>query len=606
LTAAASQPRRKATTKPTPPPPISPEDPVTAWAAAVVAGQVIAGPHIRNAARRHLADLRHGPARGLTWDLAAAKHRINFFPDVLRLAQRFDGQPFNLHPSQQFIVGSLFGWKKADGARRFRRAYIEQGKGNGKSPLAAGIGMSMLLADGEAQAEVYAGASMKSQAMVLFRDAVAMWRQSPAIAARLTPSGGNPIWNLADLRTGSFFRPISTDEAHSGPRPSCALLDEIHEHRDGNMIEMMERGFKSRRQPLLIMITNSGSDRASVCWQEHQHAIKVAAGTREIDAEATFVGEPIDDTTFSFVCGLDVGDDPLEDPACWVKANPLLGITMPAEELERAVKQAKAIPGKLNNILRLHFCQWTDSDTAWMSRPALEAVLADFDPADHSGAPVYVGLDLSATRDLTAMAFVVPTGTRADGQPTFDAWVEAWTPGDTVGERALRDQVPYDLWVREGWLEAPAGKLVSFAYVAARLAETVGVYEIQALAFDTYGFNKHFEPELDSLGLTLPIVEHPQGGKKKGATGLWMPGSKLTLEALILEGRIRLRRSPVLISAMMGAATEADPFGNTWFSKRKATLRIDALVALAMAVGAASSVAPVEASFWESEDAELV
>jgi phage terminase large subunit-like protein len=111
---------------------------------------------------------------------------------------------------------------------------------------------------------------------------------------------------------------------------------------------------------------------------------------------------------------------------------------------------------------------------------------------------------------------------------------------------------------------------------------------VKALAYDTYGFNKHFEPEIDALGLTMPIVEHPQGGKKKGKTGLWMPGSKLTLESLILEKRIRIRRNPVLISAMMSAATENDPFGNFWFSKRKATNRIDALIALAMAVGAAT------------------
>jgi len=370
------------------------------------------------------------------------------------------------------------------------------------------------------------------------------------------------------------------------------------------MIEQMERGFKSRRQPLLVMITNSGSDRGSVCWAEHQHAIRVAAGTREIDAAATFVGEPIDDTTFSFVCGLDADDDPLEDPSCWVKANPLLGVTMPVEELERAVKQAKAIPGKLNNILRLHFCRWTDSDTAWMARPTLEAVLADFDPAEHSGAPAFVGLDLSATQDLTAMAFVVPTGTTPAGQPTFDAWVDAWTPAATLAERALRDSAPYDIWERDGWLNASPGKVVSFAYVAARLAENVGLYDIQALAYDTYGFNKHFEPELDALGLTLPIVEHPQGGKKKGATGLWMPGSKLALESAVLEGRIRLRRSPVLISAMMGAATENDPFGNTWFSKRKATLRIDPLVALAMAFGAAVGAEAVKASVYDQLGAE--
>ena len=576
--------------RPTPPASTSPDDTVTAYAAAVVAGDIVAGPHVRNAARRHLADLERGPARGLVWDLAAAKRAMGFFPAVLRLAQgKFEGQPFELQPSQAFIIGSLFGWKGLSGFRRFRRAYIEQAKGQGKSPLAAGIGMYMMLADGEAQAEVYAGASMKSQAMVIFRAAVMMWRQSPALSARLVPSGANPVWNLADMKTGSFFRPISTEEAHSGPMPSCALLDELHEHRDSNMLVMLERGFKSRRQPLLVMITNSGSNRQSVCWEEHQQAIRVAAGTRDIDGDATFVGDVLDDSQFSFVCGLDKDDDFLEDPSCWVKANPLLGVTQPVEEVQRAVAQAKAIPGRLNDVLRLHGCVWTDSDTAWMSRPALEAVLADFDPEEHSGETAFIGLDLSATKDLTAMAFVVPTGTTKDGQPTFDAWVEAWTPADTVSERALKDSQPYDTWVREGWLQAPPGKVVSFGYVAARLAEDAALYDVQAVAYDTYGFNKHFEPELDALGVTLPIVEHPQGGKKKGSTGLWMPGSKLTLETLILEGRIRLRRSPVLISAMMGAAMETDPFGNSWFAKRKATLRIDALVALAMAVGAATA-----------------
>jgi hypothetical protein len=119
------------------------------------------------------------------------------------------------------------------------------------------------------------------------------------------------------------------------------------------MIEMLERGFKWRRQPLLVMSTNSGSDRQSVCWQEHQHAVRVAAGTREPDTAFTYVGEAIDDEAFAFVCALDPHDDPLEDPSCWVKANPLLGVTVQEDYLAGVVRQAKAIPGKLNNILRL-------------------------------------------------------------------------------------------------------------------------------------------------------------------------------------------------------------------------------------------------------------
>lgn len=535
---------------------------------------------------------------------------------MLKLAAgKFEGKPFHLEPSQKFKTGSLFGWKTADGNRRFRRAYIEEGKGNGKSPWAAGIGMYLMLADGEPRAEIYAAASQKTQAAILFKAAVAMVQQSPALSKRLTPSGVNPVWNLADLKSGSFFRPISTDEAHSGPLPSGALCDEIHEHRDGRVIEMLERGFKSRRQPLLVMITNSGSDRTSVCWQEHEHAVRVAAGTMTPDDEFTFVGEAIDDTTFSFVCALDKGDDFLEDRACWEKANPLLGVSMPVEELERAVAQAKAIPGKLNNILRLHGCVWTDAETAWMSRPTIDAVLADFDPLDHSGDRLMAGVDLSASQDLTAVAFIVETGSvdlpddkgGVVKRPTYDAWVEAWTPGDTALERSKRDNVPYDLWIAQGLLNAPPGRLIRMDFIAARIAEVQSEYQLSAIAYDAYAFRRNFEPELDKLGVTVPLLEHPQGGKRraqptdeqieaakaqgKEAEGLWMPGSLSALEAMILEKRIRIRRSPVIVSAIMGATIEEDAFGNRWFSKRKATTRIDPLVALAMAVGAATSAA---------------
>jgi phage terminase large subunit-like protein len=557
-----------------------------------------------------------GPKRGLVWDVAAAERAINFFPDVLRLnGGQFEGKPFVLHPSQAFKTGSIFGWKRADGTRRFRRAYIEEGKGNGKSPWAAGTGMYCLLADGEARAEVYAAGKDKNQAMVLFRDAVAMMDQSPALSRRLTPSGGNPVWNLADIKTGSFFRPISKEQAHSGPRPYVALCDEIHEHPNGAVIEMLERGFKFRRQPLLIMITNSGSNRNSVCWEEHQHAVRVAAGTRSPDDDSTFVGDIIDDSTFSFVCALDRGDNPLEDPTCWPKANPLLGTILEESYLAGVVAQAKALPGKLNGILRLHFCCWTDSDTAWLSQETLDAVMADFDPAELTGEDTFVGIDLSGSQDLTAMAFVVPTGFRevhrADGVtarlPTFDAWVEAWTPRDTMMQRALEDQVPYDVWERDGWLNAPPGKYIRMDFVAARLAEVAADHPVKLVAYDRYAYKK-FADELDQMGVTLPQIEHPQGGKRRAAPqpeavesarrrgeeppqGLWMPGSLNELEQMILDRRIRMRRSPVLYSACAAAALEHDAFDNRWFSKSKATARIDPVVALAMAVGAATSSA---------------
>lgn len=569
-------------------------DRTSAYALAVVAGEIVAGPHVRNACRRHLDDLKR--TDGIWFDQEAADEAFAYFETVLKLSEgQFEGQPFILHPSQAFIIGSLFGWKRPDGRRRFRRAYIEQGKGNGKSPLAGGIGLKGLASDGEAGAQVYAAAAKKEQANILFADAVKMVKQSPALAKRLTMAGGpGREFNIAHLPSGSFFRPVSRDtgKTGSGPRPYFVLADEVHELPDRKILEMLERGFKFRREPLLFMITNSGSDRNSVAWEEHEHAVKVAAGNIDAVTDPTYLGEIIDDTTFSFVCGLDDGDDPLSDPSCWIKANPLLGVTITEEYLRETVAQAKAIPGQLNGILRLHFCVWTDAETAWMTRAALEPCIADFEVEDHKGEQVWLGLDLSQNRDITALGAVVRTGTNAEGKPEFDAWVEAWTPGDTIQARELRDKLPYAVWAREGHIHAPQGESVSFRHVAQTLAEYDRDFEVQLVAYDRFAFRR-FEEDVEELGLSVPFAEHPQGGLKKGkplvpgGEGLWMPGSIRLLEDALLEGRIRLKRNPVLISAMMSAVVEEDKWGNHWLAKTRSVNKIDAAIALAMALGAA-------------------
>ena len=419
-----------------------------------------------------------------------------------------------------------------------------------------------------------------------------MVRQSPALARRLEFSGGpGREFNIAHLPSGSFFRPVSRDtgKTGSGPRPYFVLADEVHELPDRSIIEMLERGFKFRRDPLLFMITNSGSNRNSVAWEEHEHGVRVAAGNPDAVLDPTYLGQVIDDTTFSYVCALDEDDDPLTDPSCWIKANPLLGVTITEQYLSEVVAQAKAIPGQLNGILRLHFCIWTDAETAWMARSTLEPLLAEFDPK--GGQPVWLGLDLSQNRDLTALAGVQRNGEK-DGKPCFDAWVEVWTPGDTLSARVLRDKQPYDLWVAGGFLNAPQGENISLRQVAQALAELDSDYRVETVAYDRYAFRR-FEEEVSELGLSVNFIEHPQGGTKRGkpqdgmSEGLWMPGSLRHLEELILEGRIRLKRNPVLISAMMSAVTETDRWDNKWLSKQRAINKIDAAVALCMAVGAA-------------------
>jgi phage terminase large subunit-like protein len=262
-----------------------------------------------------------------------------------------------------------------------------------------------------------------------------------------------------------------------------------------------------------------------------------------------------------------------------------------------------------------------------MTRAALEPALADFDPAIHADKDIWLGCDLSQNRDITALAAVVRTGevqveAIRDGEkqivskPTFDAWIEAWTPGDTMEARALQDKAPYPQWVAAGHLHAPKGQSIRFDHVAQATAEYAHRYNVKCMAYDRYAFRRGFEPECEKLGLSVEFVEHPQGGTKKGKPteamidaakmagrepeGLWMPASLRELEDAILEGRVRLRRNPVLISAMMSAVTDEDRWGNRWLAKERAVNKIDAAVALCMAIGAAASYDGNSASVYES------
>jgi len=584
-------------------------DRTKAYALDVVAGRIVAGPHVRNACRRHLLDLKEGRKRGLWFDHDEAERTFRYFETVLRLSEgQFEGKPFLLHPSQAFIIGSLFGWKRKDGTRRYRRAFVEQGKGNGKSPLAAGIGLKGLASDDEPGAQVYAAAAKRDQAGVLFADAVKMVKKSPALSKRLAFSGGpGREFNIAHHASASFFRTVSRDTGRtgSGPRPYFVLCDEVHELPDRTILETLERGFKFRRQPLLLMITNSGTDRNSIAWEEHQNAVNVAAGHTEAVNDPKFVGEPLDDSVFSFVCSLDEGDDPLNDPSCWIKANPLLGITITEETLAGLVRTAKMIPGQLNGVLRLHFCMWTDAQTAWMTREPVELRLADFDISIHHKKKLYVGLDLSQNRDITAAGFIVETGEMMQegvSKPTYDGWIEAWTPGDTLEARVIRDKIPYNVWKKKGYIHAPPGESINYVHVAQRLIEYSRDYDIQLLAYDRYAFAK-FEQVVAEMGVKLEYAEHPQGGMRKGrpteamkkaaeaakkeAEGLWMPGSVKHFEEALLEGRLRLLRNPVLVSAILSAVTEGDRWGNHWLTKVRSINKIDAAIALIMALGAA-------------------
>lgn len=548
-------------------------DPTTEYASNVIAGLVIAGPDVRAACARHLDDLKYGPSRGLTWDLEAANRAINFFPDVLRLnGGEFEGKPFKLLPWQSFIVGSLFGWIRADGSRRYREAYIEAAKGSGKSPLAAGIGLYMLVADQEARAEVYAAATSRDQAMVLFRDAVAMVDLSPELRSRITKSGKDDrVWNLAYPMKGAFFRPIASDDkGQSGRRPHCALIDEVHEHKNRTVIDFMQAGKKGRRQPLIFMITNSGFDRTSICFERHEYGGKVAARTIE------------DDAFFAFICSHDEGEDPFEDESCWLKTNPSLGETIQLTYLREQVHTAKGMPSQESTVRRLNFCQWVDAANPWIDGDLWRAceveTLAVEDFADRD---VHGGLDLSGTRDLTALAIAA-----RNADDSCDAFVNFFTPEETMTERERVDFVQYRAWVKAGHVIATPGRAVDYSTVAKRLAELNAMMQILGVAFDPYRI-KYFERDLDNEALSIPLIPHGQGFYRSTESSLWMCRSIEVTEKLVLDGKLRVKFNPCLRWNSASAVIESDAKSNRIFTKRKSTGRIDGMVALVMAIGLA-------------------
>lgn len=588
-----------------------PIDPVTKYALDVVNGDIVAGPYVRGSCRRHLEDMKRDD---ILLDVELIDRIFKFYNNLTLSEGQFEGIPFNLEPSQRFIVGSIFGFVRLNGIskkkalamslaerarmfyRRFRRAFIEEGKGNGKSPLVAGMGLYGLLADGEPGAQIYSAATSYDQADIMFQDAVKMAKANPKMERKIAFAGGDNVTNMAVLtkpQCGSFFRPVSSGirRKGSGPRPHMALADEVHEHTDNKVIQILERGFKFRRQPLLVMITNSGSDRQSICWDEHVHACRVALGEIESDA------------TFSYVCALDEGDDPFTDSSCWIKANPLLNVILTEEYLQGVVDDAKKIPANENITRRLHFCQWTESEKAWISRAAWEACEdTTLSLENLRGKRCRGGLDLSSTKDLSARALVFEDGFKMmpDGEvlPCFILWAHGYTPADTLKAREDRDKMHYSQWVKEGFLTATPGSVIRFSHIIKDLQDDMQNFDLIEVGYDAY-LHPRFAQDMGDMGADIPMIEHPQGFSRRKSSYLWMPGSVNNFEDLILEGRLRIFVNPVLRAAVSGAKFVESPAGLKRFDKQGATQRIDAIIASTMAIGCATSK-PDEEDFGPS------
>lgn len=529
---------------------------VDAYARDVLKGRILVGPLVALACERHQRDRRDGATKGFTFSTKAADHTIDFIERWVRLPDTVDehGDPrvFLLQPWQVFIVGSLFGWILESGHRRYRNAYIEVGKGNGKTPMLAAIGLYGLTMDGQTAPQIYAAAADRDQAMVMYRDAVRMVDASPALSGRIQKSG---ILQVHHMAYGlGFFRPFSREQsAKSGTRPHMGLIDELHEHPNGDTVNKMRAGAKGNLDALFCEITNSGVDRTSICFQHHEHSRHVLEGTVE------------DDRWFAYVCSLAEGDDPLTDDRVWIKANPNLGISIQREYLADQVSAAKNIPGETNTVLRLNFCVWTQQHTRAINMDDWRA--CDPPPPDEAlvGVPCYGGLDLGQSDDFTAW---IRLWTLDDGRVVVKC--RFWLPDAALVKYPHR---PYAQWQREGRLTITEGSTTDYDTVEATVGEDCRRDGIRSVAYD-----KRFAEQLAQhlIGDGIDMVDQPQGFQLTEA--IRRKGELVAAHALC-HGN-----DPILAWMAANYVIRHGLRGDSRPDKEKAADKIDGQVALDMAL----------------------
>ncbi len=565
----------------TPKPPDKKPHPTTAYAAAVISGEIITGRLVRLACERHLRDLKDGYKRGFHFDEEKANHAIGFFPQFLRHNEgEYADKPFELSPHQTFIVGSLYGWIKANGYRRFRHCYWEEGKGGGKTPTASGCGIYGLTMDGEEGAEIYCGAVTRDQAGIAFRDCKHMAEKS-TFADRLDITEHN----IAYAATNSFIRPVSS-EARSldGKRVFMALIDEEHEHPSPIVIDKLTAGNKGRTQPLNIRTTNSGYDRTSVCWYEHEYSREVLEQIRD------------DDDWFSYICQLDTckkclaeGKTSPQDEcnACdhyweeknWVKSNPNIGKSITWEYLRSEVAKARAMPTKALTVKRLNFCIWTESKSHWLNMDDWDACLYRGRLEELKGRRCYAGLDLADSNDTASLVLIFPP--LEDDEP-YLLLPFIWIP-ENMKSRTGQDRERFKLWVSQGAMISTPGDVIDYRYIMTTIGQCRLDYDLKVLAFDRWGASKIVTDLCDDYGFTLDEKEAERYSKpwlvRMGQGFASMSAPTKEFAKLVSEKKIAHFGNPAFRWQIGNVVIEQDGAGNQKIDKGKSTDKVDSPVA---------------------------
>jgi phage terminase large subunit-like protein len=475
---------------------------VDAYIRGVLSGEVCAGELTRLAVQRHVEDSERWPAKDLEeakrrddpfyFDEVAAEFVLGFYRLCRHVEGELAGEPFDPLPWQAFVDWVSFGWMRTvTGARRFSERWIEVCRGNGKSYWMSANGDFMTLADGEPGAKVFAIATKEDQAVVVWGVAAEIIKQSPDLAggAVVQESVNNRRIFVPEAFTS--FRPLPSDPKRADSlNPHAVYLDEIHEWQNRKLYTKMKTAMGKRRQSMITDITTAGDDRSATIYEElHEYAERVLHGA----SDRSFV----DDSFFAVIYAIDKDDDPY-DEACWPKGNPSLfarGASVHIEHLRGMANRAKVDPESYRDMLRLHLGRRVSakakaiSDEQWkvciarLEDGLVGAALEKRDWSPFDGRPCFSGIDLSSTRDLTALSLYFPPW---DEWPFETYRFYAWLPEENLQACCDRDRAPYDQWVREGWLELTSGDEIDDEVVFARALELAERYQVVQWAYDPW------------------------------------------------------------------------------------------------------------------------
>lgn len=467
------------------------------------------------------------------------------------------------------------------------------------SPVMAGVGLLMMGWHGIPRAEAYAIGQDRATANVLFKDAVAMCRANIPDAEEgfedsLVSRGevvirgeGDNAWKIEHQASGSKFQALANGEAISGPRPVFVAADEIHEFKTNTSIETWQRAIaKMPGDALMLLGTNTPAATQIVGNSYSEFFQKVATG------------EVKDDEAFAYIARVDKADREtvFDNPKCWVKALPALGITFPEENVQGEVNTARLLLSTAMSVKRLYFGIPTGSVDFWIDENAWAEVQGEVDPAEFKGCPCWLSLDLSQKNDLTALTAVW----LKDGRLYAKTWY--WTTSEGLASRASRDGAPYEEWVADPDIDLTAvpGAVIDKTFVAAEVAGLCAEHDVQFLAFDPAGI-ADFIGSCDEIGFPvwrymgpdkpegvgLKLVAHAQGTRVLFEDRqLCMPRSVERLEDAILNKTLTVDNSPVTYMCAGNAMLVVDGQKNRAFDKKRSRGRIDGLVTLAMGVGA--------------------